>query len=240
MLEIATFTLQGALDAYHAGAHRLELCENPNDGGTTPSYGMLKKVKELIPIPVFPIIRPRGGNFAYSSDEIEVIMADILLCKELGYEGVVIGFLDEKGNVNKESTKAAVALAFPMEVTFHRAFDRANNPEQALEDCIACGCKRILTSGQFPSLMNGLNTLKLLVEKAQDKIIIMPGSGLKSDNIKEVMDLIGAKEYHTAARKKIYNEDVFSPTTMNEQMNYIGIDPTEIKHILSIINEYAS
>uniref|UniRef100_UPI0038D1B5C6 copper homeostasis protein CutC n=1 Tax=Hafnia paralvei TaxID=546367 RepID=UPI0038D1B5C6 len=153
--EIAVFNVHAALLATGAGAHRLELCENPFDGGTTPSYGTLKTVREKISIPVFPIIRPRGGDFLFNDTEYEVICKDVQLCKELGFEGVVTGMLSANGNIDRERTRRLVDLAYPLEVTFHRAFDRAANPMQALEDVIACGCSRILTSGQVPNAWDG-------------------------------------------------------------------------------------
>ena len=123
-LEIATFSLAGALSAQLAGADRIEFCENPNEGGTTPSFGSLKLIKTKINIPIFPIIRPRGGDFLYSGDEFEAMRHDIALCKSLSFEGVVIGLLQPDGNVDKNRTSQLVDEAYPMEVTFHRAFDR--------------------------------------------------------------------------------------------------------------------
>jgi len=133
MLEIAVFNIGSALLAVEAGADRLELCENPAEGGTTPSYGTLKMAKEKINIPVFPIIRVRGGDFLYSDDEFAVMKKDIELCKQLGFEGIVIGLLNADGTVDADRTKQLTDLAYPMEVTFHRAFDRAADPLQALE-----------------------------------------------------------------------------------------------------------
>src|SRR6478735_5805917 len=146
-LEIAVFNIQSAIMAANAGADRLELRENPYDGGTTPSYGTLKTVREKVSIPVFPIIRPRGGDFLYSDEEYEVMKKDILLCKDLGFEGVVIGMLLPEGSIDINRTAKLVKLAYPLEVTFHRAFDRAKDPLKSLEDIIKCGCQRILTSG---------------------------------------------------------------------------------------------
>ena len=236
-LEIAVFTIQGALQAADAGADRLELCENPADGGTTPSMGTLKQIREIISIPVFPIIRPRGGNFVYDTHEINVMKEDILLCKQLGFEGVVFGVLDKEGNVDMEVTNSLTALAHPMQVTFHRAFDRTVNPMQALADIITCGCSRILTSGQYPNVMDGLTLISDLIIAAENKIIIMPGSGLNSKNILSILKQTKALEFHTAARKKMINEGIFSPESMNEQLSFIGVDEEEvraIKHILSI------
>lgn len=236
VLEIATFTYEGAIAAYEAGAHRIELCENPNDGGTTPSYGMLKRIIQEIPIPVFPIIRPRGGNFVYNDAELEIIKDDIRLSKELGYKGIVLGVLTSIGEVNSSIMKELVELSSPMEVTFHRAFDRTRNPFEALEKIIECGCKRILTSGQYPSLMNSLSLIKQLVIQSNDRIIIMPGSGLKSENVQQVLEVTNAKEIHTAARKAIFQESVFSPESMDEQMKYISVDAQEINKILATLN----
>jgi copper homeostasis protein len=132
--------------------------------------------------------------------------------------------------------KELVQISSPMEVTFHRAFDRTRNPFEALEIIIECGCKRILTSGQYPSLMNSLSLIKQLMIQANDRIIIMPGSGLKSENVQQVLEVTNAKEIHTAARKAIFQESVFSPESMDEQMKYISVDALEINKILATLN----
>src|ERR1051326_3895835 len=150
-LEIAVFNIQSAILAAQAGADRIELCENPHDGGTTPSYGTLKTVREKINIPVFPIVRPHGGDFLYNDEEFEVMKKDILLIKQLGFEGAAIGLLNQNGTIEIKRTAKLVGLAYPLEITFHRAFDRAAEPLKALEDIIKCGCQRILTSGQVPN-----------------------------------------------------------------------------------------
>lgn len=236
ILEIASFTLEGALQASEAGAHRIELCDNAEEGGTTPSYGMLKLAKEKIKIPIFPIIRPRGGDFVYSADEFEAMKHDILICKELGFDGVVIGILLKDGNIDIQRTTELVNLAKPMQVTFHRAFDRSINPIKALEEIIDCGCSRILTSGQFPSVMNGLSLVKQLIKEAADRILIMPGSGLKSSNVTEIAIETGAKEFHTAARKKVFQQGVSSPISMNENLTYVSVDTEEIHNIRKILD----
>ncbi len=235
MLEIAVFNIQSALLAAAAGAHRLELCENPYDGGTTPSYGTLKTVREKIPVPVFPIIRPRGGDFLYNDAEYEVICKDVQLCKELGFDGVVIGLLHADGSIDKGRTKKLVDLAYPMEVTFHRAFDRAAHPLQALEDIIACGCNRILTSGQVPNAWDGRELIKQLVEKADDRIIIMPGSGVRSSNIKALADFTGATELHSSARELAPSGTQFQTTSMHENLQNTIVDTTEIKKMLAAL-----
>jgi copper homeostasis protein len=229
ILEIAVFNIQSALLAAQAGADRIELCENPADGGTTPSYGALKTITEKITIPVFPIIRARGGDFFYNEDEFAVMQKDVLLCKQLGFEGVVIGLLNKDATINKERTKRMVDLAYPLEVTFHRAFDRTKNAFQSLEDIIECSCQRILTSGQVPNAFDGKELIKKLIEQADDRIIIMPGSGVRSNNIKALADYTGAIELHSSARKNINSEMEFINTGMNETLQNISVDEDEIK-----------
>ncbi|GAC1441943.1 MAG: copper homeostasis protein CutC [Sediminibacterium sp.] len=228
ILEIAVFNIGSALLAVRAGADRLELCENPADGGTTPSYGTLKTVREKISIPVFPIIRPRGGDFLYTEEEFEAIQKDVLLCKELGFEGVVIGLLQADGTIDTVRTKPLVDKAYPMEVTFHRAFDRAIDPLQALEDVIRCGCSRILTSGQVPNAWDGRELIKTLVEKAGDRIIIMPGSGVRGSNIRELASFTGATELHSSARKLQASGMQYLKTGMQEKMDAVSVDVDEI------------
>ena len=239
LLEIATFSLQGAIDAAKAGAHRIELCENAGAGGTTPSLGMLKQAPQQVSIPIFPIIRPRGGDFIYSNAEFQIICDDVTCCRELGYPGIVVGMLNEYGQVNKKQLDKVMALAGRMEVTFHRAFDRTAEPLLALEEIMNAGCKRILTSGQYPSCVDGLRLIQTLVQEANQRIIIMPGSGLNSSNIRQILNNSGAIECHTAARTFIHSEYP-SPISMNENLSYTGVDANEIKSILREIRQIES
>ena len=229
ILEIAVFNIQSAILAASAGADRIELCENPFDGGTTPSYGTLKTVKEKVSIPVFPIIRPRGGDFLYNDEEYEVMKKDILLCKELGFEGLVTGILSQDGSIDIKRTVKLVKLAYPLEVTFHRAFDRAKDPLQSLEDIIKCGCQRILTSGQAPNAFDGKELIKQLVDQSAERIIIMPGSGVRANNIKELANYTGATELHSSARKNTTSTMEFKQSSMNETLENIFVDLNEIK-----------
>jgi len=237
ILEIAVFNIQSALLTAEAGADRIELCENPADGGTTPSYGTLKTAREKISIPVFPIVRARGGDFFYSDDEYIVMQKDVLLCKQLDFEGIVIGLLSKDATVDKERTKRLVELAYPLEVTFHRAFDRIKDAFQSLEDVIECGCQRILTSGQVPNALDGKKLIKKLVEQADDRIIIMPGSGVRSNNIKELADYTGATELHSSARKNINSEMEFANENMNEILQTISVDEDEIRRMKAILSK---
>jgi len=229
ILEIAVFNIQSAIIAANAGADRIELCENPADGGTTPSYGYLKTAREKISIPIFPIVRARGGDFFYSDEEFAVIKRDALLCKDLGFEGIVIGLLKKDAMVDIERTKRLVDLAYPMEITFHRAFDRTKDALKSLEDIIDCGCQRILTSGQVPNAFDGKDLIKKLIEQANDRIIIMPGSGVRSNNIKELAAYTGATELHSSARKNIAGTMEFVNKNMHEDLQNISVDADEIK-----------
>ena len=229
LLEIAVFNIQSALIAARAGAQRLELCENPTDGGTTASYGTLKTIREKINIPVFPIIRSRGGDFFYTEEEFEVMKKDILLCKQLGFEGAVIGLLNTDGTIDVERTTTLVDLAYPLEITIHRAFDRAANPLQALEDIISCGCNRILTSGQVPDAFKGKELIKQLIKQADERIIIMPGSGVRSNNISAIAEYTGAVEFHSSARKMMTTQMRFIQPGMEENIENISVDIDEIK-----------
>jgi copper homeostasis protein len=181
-LEIIGFTIEGCLIAQQAGADRIELCDNAAEGGTTASYGFIKVAREKLQIELFPIIRPRGGDFFYTDDEFEIIKADVKLCKQLGCDGVVIGMLTNDRKVDKSKCQILVDIAYPLAVTFHRAFDRTVDPFEALEDIIAIGCERILTSGQKTNALEGAALIKDLIEFADDRIIIMPGAGVRNDN----------------------------------------------------------
>jgi len=235
MLEVAVFNIESAIQAEGAGANRLELCENPNEGGTTPSYGTLCVVSSKISIPVFPIIRPRGGDFLYTDVEFEVMKNDITVCKELGFAGVVIGLLLPDGNIDIQRTKILVALAAPMAVTFHRAFDRCNDPIRGLHDIIETGCKRILTSGQVPSAPDALDLLQTLVKEAGNKIIIMPGSGVRGNNIATIKKVTNAKEFHSSARKLVPTNMQFTKESMQEILQNMLVDAADIQTMLAAI-----
>jgi copper homeostasis protein len=231
LLEICVFNVATAIAAEAAGANRLELCENYANGGTTPSYGYLKTIREKIRIPVFPMIRPRGGDYFHTAEEIDIIRNDILLAKELGFEGVVIGLLNQNGSIDKENTARLVEAAYPLEVTFHRAFDRCIEPMQALETIIGCGCARLLTSGQQPKVTDGLNLVKSLVDAASDRIIIMPGSGLNSKNVASIIAQTGVQEVHTSARIRVASSSTYKNEKIEEDYDIDFVDVEEIKQL---------
>lgn len=235
LLEIIAFNIQSCKIIQQAGANRIELCDNPAEGGTTASYGFIKAAREITSIPLFPIIRPRGGDFLYSDEEFEAMKADIIMCKNLGCDAVVIGLLKADGSIDKERTAKLVSLAYPMQVTFHRAFDRVKDMYSALEDVIDTGCNRILTSGLYPTVEHGLPNLKQLVDAANNRIVIMPGSGLRSSNIHKIATQTGATEFHSSARVLTQGSMQFFNSTMNEKLEYYTADEIEIKNLVAAL-----
>ena len=201
LLEVACFSLEGAIIAEKAGAQRIELCSSPLEGGLTPSLAMIKGVRKLVSIPVFVMIRPREGDFLYTGREFESMLEDVAMVKDQGMDGVVSGALLPDGSVDAERTEKLVLAASPMQVTFHRAFDLTRDPVSALQDIIGTGAKRILTSGQKQTAMEGKEMIASLVKAAADRICIMPGSGVNPSNIEMLAAVTGASEYHASARK---------------------------------------
>ncbi len=234
-LEIIGFTIEGCLLAQNAGAHRIELCDNPADGGTTPSFGFIKSAREKLVIDLYPIIRPRGGDFLYSDAEFEIMKTDISICKALNCEGVVIGMLNADGTVDKARCKELVERAYPLGVTFHRAFDRTIDPLKALEDIIDTGCERILTSGQRPNALDGADLISALIKQADNRIIIMPGSGVRSDNIAAIAKKTGAIEFHSSARIFKDSKMEYTNDAMQENLGSVEVDENEIKQMFSIM-----
>jgi copper homeostasis protein len=202
IIEIATTDFMTTAAAVAGGADRIELCAALTEGGTTPSYGTIKKCREAFAVQLFPIIRPRGGDFLYTDEEFEIIKLDILVCKDLGCDGVVIGMLKKDGTIPLKKTARLIECAYPMDVTFHRAFDRCKGPLEALEELIGIGCSRILTSGQVPAAPDGTDLITQLIKAADERIIIMPGSGIRKENIKEVARKTGAIEFHSSLRSR--------------------------------------
>ena len=203
ILEICANSVESALMAQKGGAQRVELCDNIYEGGTTPSYGAILSASKLLNIDLNIIIRPRGGDFCYSELEFEIMKKDIEFAKKLGVNGIVIGILNPDGTIDTLRTKLLVELAKPMSVTFHRAFDVTKDPFKALEDIIECSCDRVLTSGQENKAIEGVSLIKTLVEKAENRIIIMPGSGINEKNIQEIYQKTKAIEFHASLRKNV-------------------------------------
>lgn len=235
-LEVIAFDLASCAVAEDRGANRIELCANPNEGGTTPSYGMIARARESTSIQLFPIIRPRGGDFLYAEPEFESMVADIDQCKELGCDGVVIGMLSRDGAVDVDRCAELIRHAGSMQVTFHRAFDRVKDPIGSLEDVIALGCSRILTSGLRPNVDQGQSMLRTLVEAAGSRIAIMPGSGVRSSNVLELAKFTGARAFHSSARTTLPSVMDFVNPAMAEELDSVSIDPDEVAELRRLLD----
>lgn len=185
-----------ALEAQKLGAERVELCDNLTEGGTTPSYGTIKMVVEKLNIPAFVIIRPRGGDFYYTPEEIEIMKEDIKICKELGVKGVVIGALNRDNTINYDAIKDMIDLAKPMSITFHKAIDELENPVTEVKKLANLGVNRILTSGTKETALEGKNILREMIKEAGEDTIIIVAGKVTKDNLNEISNLIPAKEYH--------------------------------------------
>ena len=198
-IEIVVYNIESALKAQEGGADRIELCDNPGEGGTTPSYGTIELVRQNVSIDVFPMIRPRGGDFHYSSYEFHAMKRDIIQCQKLSVDGVVFGILNPDGTIDKKRCKELIERARPLKVTCHRAFDMTRDPFEALEDCIEVGFNRILTAGQQAQAIKGADLIGELIKKAAGRIAIMPGSGVNENTVEEILRKSGATEIHFSA-----------------------------------------
>lgn len=198
-VEIVVYNIVSAIQAQNGGADRIELCDNPSEGGTTPSYGSIELLRKKLSIEIYVMIRPRGGDFCYSDDEFSTMQHDIEMCKQLNVAGVVFGILTPDGKIDTKRCKKLIELARPMKVTCHRAFDMTKDPFEALEDCISIGFDRILTSGQQPQAIKGVELIHKLIQKSAGRISIMPGSGVNEETVSEIITKTGASEIHFSA-----------------------------------------
>ena len=225
ILEICANSYQSAVNANIAGAHRIELCSEISVGGTTPSYGLLKKVMADIDIPVHVLIRPRSGNFTYSGKEFDIMKENIRLCKDLGCAGIVSGVLHEDNTIDIKRTSELIELSKPMSFTFHRAFDVVLHPREALHQLLNLGVNRLLTSGQQEKAESGIDLLIELQKLAKNKLTILPGSGINSENCIHFKNA-GFTEIHSSASKII---------SMNTH-SYFGNTPQTVSDIDTIKN----
>jgi copper homeostasis protein len=231
-LEVCAFGIQSCMIAQQCGAIRVELCDNPIEGGTTPSYGTIKMVREKIAIDLFPIIRPRSMNNYYDEEEWAIMLADVIICRELGCNGISIGLQKINGEIDADKMKQLVELAYPLQVTCNRAFDAVPDPFAALELLVDAGCVRILTSGLAATAPEGIPLLKQLVTQAAGRISIMPGAGVRSDNIEKLLLETGAREFHTSARKIVQNPMYFSNPLVTDAGNMFLADEKELQLIV--------
>lgn len=229
ILEACVNSAMSAVEAQKGGADRVELCENMHDGGTTPSAGTIRFAREMLHISLFVMIRPRGGDFLYSDDEFRIMTEDISVAKESGANGVVLGILNPDGTIDRKRMRLLIDFARPMQVTCHRAFDMTPDPFKAMEDLIELGVDRILTSGQKPTAPDGADLIRKLILKADRRIIVMPGSGVKEHNIVDLRDKTGAREFHIHVEKQEPGRMVFRQPSV-----YMGAPgQSEFEHVLT-------
>jgi len=243
LLEVCCGSITSALFAQAGGAHRIELCDNLNEGGTTPSAGTIILAKKKLSIPVFVLIRPRTGDFLYSEAEFESMKEDIFFCKKRGVDGVVLGILKEDGHVDTDRMSVLTELARPMQVTFHRAFDMTADPFQALEDIIGLGIERILTSGQAASALEGASLIQQLNNRTRNRIIIMPGGGITEKNLKELIKRTEVNEVHASLRLPVKSRMMFRNETASmgkegeEEYEWMETDPARVDKVISSLRE---
>lgn len=214
-IEICCNSLQSALNAQLAGADRIELCTGLMEGGMTPSIGMIEEVVEQLRIPVYVLIRPRGGDFCYTDSEFKVMLRDIEWCKQSGVKGIVSGVLNDDASINREKTQLLMHASTPLDFTFHRAFDVVTDPMMTIQILKAIGCKRILTSGGSAIAYNGKRFIKEFVNAAASEISILSGGGVDEKNIQPLIRETGIREVHFSATAfiKSYNDKEFRQTT---------------------------
>lgn len=240
LFEVCANGVESCLAAQEGGADRVELCAGIPEGGTTPSYGEIKVARRLLTsIRLYVIIRPRGGDFLYTPLEVERMEEDIRICKQLGVDGVVIGCLNADGTLDMDANRRLVEAAEGMSVTFHRAFDRCNNPYEALCQLIKLGIDRVLTSGQQPTAEQGIPLLKELNALADRRITILAGCGVNESNILKIHELTGVHEFHFSARKAVksrmqyINSDVYMGTKDADESTLMYTSAERVKATIS-------
>lgn len=236
IFEVCAFNIQSAINGQKAGAARVELCDNPVEGGTTPSYGTIIETREKLTIDLYPIIRPRAGNYFYTDEEYDIMKRDILFCRDVGCDGISVGAQKINGEIDTDRLQQIVEWAGPMGVTCNRVFDCAPDPFKALEDIIHCGCERILTSGLRSAAPDAGELLAKLVSMSGARIIIMPGAGINSKNIRKLVEETHAREYHGSARKVAANPVTFLNKEVSDYGNVYITDEEEVRNIIAQLN----
>ncbi|MFN8242252.1 MAG: copper homeostasis protein CutC [Bacteroidales bacterium] len=208
-IEVCVDSIESAIVAQEAGAHRIELCSGLSEGGLTPGFGLISSARHNLDIGLHVLVRPRPSDFLYSDDDYDIMRKDIDFCGEAGADGVVIGILMADGTIDIDRCSRLVEYSRPMSVTFHRAFDLCRAPLDSIRDVISTGADRVLTSGQAQSAIEGAALLSQLLKETRGKIIIMPGGGINESNIRELVEKTGAPEFHFTARSRFHSEMLF-------------------------------
>ena len=241
-LEACVDSVESALNAQAGGADRVELCDNLPEGGTTPSAGAIAVCCERLRIPVHILVRPRGGDFVYSDAELEVMRRDIAVAQQYRAAGVVFGILLPDGSVDASRTRALIAAARPLAVTFHRAFDFTPDPDQALDDLVGLGVDRLLTSGQAAKASEGTGILARLVRRAAGRIAIAAGGGLSEENVLQVVEQTGVPEVHVRATALLESPAAYRPTHLTllkaplpNEYDRAVTDPERVRRLVELL-----
>jgi copper homeostasis protein len=242
VIEIVVYNIESALRAQEGGADRIELCDNPAEGGTTPSFGTIEAVRQNVNMDVYVMIRPRGGDFHYSNYEFHCMKRDIDQCQKISVDGVVFGILNEDGTLDKKRCKELIDRARPLKVTCHRAFDMTRDPFEALEDCIEVGFHRILTAGHQTTALIGVDLIAQLITRANGRIAIMPGSGVNENTVEELVRTTKATEIHfsaTAFRESAmqYRNQAIAGMGSDEgsEFKYRTVDPERVRTMRKLV-----
>jgi copper homeostasis protein len=237
-LEVCVDSVHSAVAAERGGAHRVELCSNLLEGGVTPSAGLIEAVRRAVSIDLYVMIRPRGGDFHYSNDEVEIMERDICVAKDRGANGIVLGILKVDGNVNVESTRRLVGLSAPMKVTFHRAFDMSADLFRALRDVRSGGVHRVLTSGGKQTAAEGAEILAGLVEAAEGAPGIVAASGIDETNVSALIEKTGVRQIHATLRSIVpsqmqhRNDGVFMGASKGMEYQRLVADEHKVRSLL--------
>jgi len=238
ILEIAANSVTSALAAQEGGAGRVELCTALELGGLTPSHAQIALAREKLSVPLYVLIRPRAGDFLYSDLESETMCRDIEACAKTGCDGVVFGVLDANGHVDQPRCRSLMEATGNMGVTFHRAFDLTRDPLSALEDVIALGCERVLTSGAQVTAIEGAKLIRHLVELAAGRIAVMPGAGVHAGNIGELIALTGASEFHASAKRQYESNMHWQPLSLKDmQDGALCSDVEKVRAIAAVLSD---
>lgn len=247
IVEVVVYNIESALQAQGGGADRIEVCDNPAEGGTTPSFGIIEAVRQHVNLDVFVMIRPRGGDFHYSTYEFHCMKRDIDQCQKLSVDGVAFGILLTNGTLDKKRCKELIDRARPLKVTCHRAFDMTRDPLEALEDCIEVGFDRILTSGQQATADKGADLIGELIKQARGRIVIMPGSGVNEQTVQGIVLKTKANEIHFSAsvnRRSMMeyrNAAIQGMGSMEgEEFQIRSVDPERVKRIRALAEKAAN
>jgi copper homeostasis protein len=238
LLEIAANSLASAIAAHDGGANRIELCASLGEGGLTPSYATIALARDALAMPIHVLIRPRAGDFLYDAHELDTMRRDIEACARVGCDGVVVGVLDADGNIDRVACTSLIEAAGSLDVTFHRAFDMTRDPIAALDDVIALGCARVLTSGQRANALDGAETIRALIERAAGCIAIMPGAGIDATNIAAIRARTGAAEFHASAKRALESRMRYRPDRLRDmQGGETRSDVAEIRRLVDALTK---